>query len=106
MRRFKVSKEMTPYLERVFRRDGIKYLLEFGSENYFSVELSGNKFHVFMEDALCEKEFDEIGLGIPVVSHRTFLNKKKLDRLLKLAGRKSFFILKKDERRFLSDPEN
>ena len=78
IRAFNVSDGIKPYLERVMQRDCIPY--RFKENNVIETPLSGNAFHIVIEDALCEKQRGDIR-DIPVYSYRTITNPKKFKRL-------------------------
>lgn len=95
MREYKVSAEMLPYVVKVLNRDSISY--EIGN-NTIKVPLSGNKFHIVVEDAACELERKDI----PVYSMRTIMNKKKFKRLRQLNNCNAFHVLQRDQELFLN----
>lgn len=63
MKKFKISQELKPFIERVLTRRKIKYQIlvdiEDGSE-CCEAEISGNQFHKVIKRAICEKHEDEI----------------------------------------------
>ena len=89
-----VSDEMLPYVLAVLERDNIFYRVD---KNQVTVPLSGNQFHIVVEDAACEKE----RRYIPVYSFRTLQNKEKFARLRRLNKTPAFHLLKRDISRFL-----
>lgn len=95
MREYKVSEKMLPYVVQVLNRDDIPY--EIGSST-IKVPLSGNKFHIVIEDAACELE----RIDIPVYSMRTILNKKKFKRLRQFNNCNAFHVLQKDRGLFIN----
>lgn len=100
-RMFKVSKEMREYVEKVLNRDGIPY--QFDDEGTsVKVPVSGNRFHIVVEDALCEKQRHDCSPHIPVYSYHTLMNQNKLKRLRTINKTNGFIILKKDRRRYFN----
>lgn len=95
MRQFKVSEGMLPYVLTVLERDKISYVVDDG---WITVPLSGNQFHIIVEDAACEKE----RRFIPVYSYRTLRDKEKFARLRELNKTPAFHLLQKDESRFFA----
>lgn len=107
-RSFNVSKDMYPWLCNIFARDGQKYQTGYKKDGYIvSLDVTGMRFHEFMEDALCEKTMTErYGLsadqvfdlkkgksvGIPIVSKKTANDPEKLGRLLRYYGHNSYQV--------------
>lgn len=96
-RAFNVSEGIKPYLERVMQRDRIPYA--FRENNMIETTLSGNAFHIAIEDALCEMERGD-SRDIPVYSFRTITNPKKFRRLREINKMNSFKILSKDRAKY------
>jgi hypothetical protein len=94
-RTFNISDTMRPYVIQVLERDNIPYSLQ---QLTITVPLTGNKFRVVMEDALCEKQRD--GSVLPVYSFRTLQNPQKFNRLRELNNKKGFYILERDRKKF------
>ncbi|MGF7010570.1 hypothetical protein M2146_001094 [Lachnospiraceae bacterium PF1-22] len=91
-RTYKISKELKPFLVKVLERDQVPFSFPYEGAEEVSVALTGNQFHIAVEDAICEKERSYI----PVYSLRTIRNQKKLRRLVALNGTGAFIPLKKD----------
>lgn len=89
MREYKISKKMLPYVTQVLERDIISYQI---GEDTIQVPLSGNKFHIIVEDAACEMERKDI----PVYSLRTILNQKKFRSMMHMNECGAFHVLQKD----------
>lgn len=100
-RAFNVSREMKEYVEQVLKRDDIPYQFT-ESGNSVTVPLSGNRFHIVVEDALCEKQRHDCSPHIPVYSYRTLMNRDKLNRLRTINKTNGFIILRKDRRRYFN----
>lgn len=100
-RMFKVSKEMREYVEQVLKRDKIPY--QFDNEGTsVIVPVSGNRFHIVVEDALCEKQRHDCSPHIPVYSYRTLMNQNKLNKLRTINKTRGFIVLRKDRRRYFN----
>lgn len=97
VRAFNVSEGIKPYLERVMQRDRIPY--RFTENNIIETCISGNAFHIAVEDALCEKERGDVR-DIPVYSYRTITNPRKFKRLREINKMNSFKILSKDRNKY------
>lgn len=99
-RRFKISSRLKPFIELVMKRDNIPYrILQENNEFFVETQLSGNQFHIVVEDALCEKERGNI-FDIPVYSYRTLMNPSKFLRLRILNQQNGFKILSRDIKKY------
>lgn len=96
-RTFKISEGLKPYIEQVMLRDRISY--RFIQDNRIETNLSGNAFHIVVEDALCEKQRGD-SRNIPVYSYRTVMNSEKFRRLRRINRMNSFRILSKDSAKY------
>ena len=95
-RTFRISDELKPYVEQVMHRDRIPYRFV---NNGIETKLSGNAFHIVIEDALCEKQRGD-SRNIPVYSYRTVMNSDKFKRLRRMNRVNSFRILAKDRAKY------
>lgn len=96
----RIGEKMWPYLQKVLDRDNIHYLYD-PNTGEMNANVSARRMKEALEDAFCEKQSQEYyGGNVPVYSLRTLKNRKKLKRLQEFYGRRSYVILKKDERRY------
>ncbi|MCD8110010.1 MAG: hypothetical protein LUE14_07915 [Clostridiales bacterium] len=99
-RRFTVSDFLLPYVIKVLERDDVPFVVVGDGENgkqQVEVPLSGNQFHIVVEDARCEVQREKTNPEIPVYSYRTLIKDgAKWRRLVKINGKHGFHILRSD----------
>lgn len=82
----------------VCNRDNISYEVKEENEKSVTVEINAriDELEILEEDALCEKQRNDIGSKIPVYSYRTLINPEKKERLMKFYRHKGFIVYKPD----------
>ena len=97
----KFTKKEWENIKFVCNRDDITIgnVIEEGDSVYADIECSEERLEEVLEDAKCEEQSKETLGHLPVYSYRTIKNPKKLHRLMKLNGRRGFYILKADRQK-------
>ena len=97
----KFTKKEWENIEFVCNRDdiGIGNVIEEGDFVYADIECSEERLEEVLEDAQCEAQSKETLGHLPVYSYRTIKNPQKLHRLMKLNGRRGFYVLRADQKR-------
>ena len=72
--------------------------LENGKRYFF--ESNAGKIKEILKDVACEMEKEKNGIGVPVISFRTYCDKKKMNRAI--GDSSCFQILKRDFELFMS----
>lgn len=97
----KLGENMWRYLKSVFERDGIDQYTYDASTGEVKADISARRFKEALEDAFCEKQSQEYYDGhIPVYSLKTVKNRKKMNKLQKFYGLRSYVILDKDVEKY------
>ncbi len=91
-RSFKIRKELIPYLMPILQNQGIESEI---NGDCISVELSGNIFHRYVKQAVCEKQrIESQHPEIPVFPKEVVFNDRALLKLTK--GKLYFGVLKEE----------
>ncbi|MCD8012908.1 MAG: hypothetical protein LUG99_07000 [Lachnospiraceae bacterium] len=93
-------------------RENIQYTEEpeqcpWGTIVFFRTDISEEKHHELVVDALCELQRADSGDGLPVYSSATLSDKEKLDRLMEINGTEEYNLLSCDhwKQMFAERPE-
>ncbi len=100
---YSVSNRMLPYFEKICRRDKLSFI-SVGQNEYgvcVRMNVPNRRFKEVIEDCMCEIEKETYRSNIPVYSLRTLKDSNKLRNLMKINGKRSFHILKKDINKIL-----
>ncbi len=94
---FTTSGSMWPYVEKVFRRDGVSFNVISTDDEFDLVDASCNipwrKWVEAITDALCEWQKSVKGDDTPVYSFRTLTDPEKLEKLRKINGTDEYDVL-------------
>lgn len=66
----KIRPELLEYATPILSDRNIEYYISSGKNKdvFITTELSSRNYHLLIEQAMCDKESKEIGLGVPVIS--------------------------------------
>lgn len=66
----KIRPELVKYATPILSERNIEYHITSskGKDVFLTTDLSSHNYHLLIEQAMCDKESKEIGLGVPVIS--------------------------------------
>jgi len=97
-KKYKIRKELLPFLENVLNEKRIDYSVQIDGEiNYINTTITGSEFHKAVEDALCIEQ--QKGRPVPVLPYRIIINDELRTKALKKAACACYTVLFRDLRK-------